>query len=313
LRVLHQFIAGLPQGAVVAIATVALAVVGLLDYLTGFEISFGLFYLVPVCTVGWYHGRRAGIVFACLSSVVWYGVELAGGYPYHHALIPVWNAAVRFGFFVIIALLVAALRGRLAAERRLARTDALTGVMNKRAFAEQLDRDLALARRLGMPIALAYVDLDDFKQANELYGHAGGDEVLRMVGDALSAGTRITDTVARLGGDEFALILPGADLEGARCLIMDLKILLDASQDHHGPQVSCSIGVMVFEDAPPSASEAVAAADRLMFDAKSAGKNQTIFGVHPGGDAQTSGRQRSERVRTARSNRGTNRRHRSFR
>jgi predicted signal transduction protein with EAL and GGDEF domain len=183
LRVLHQFIAGLPQGAVVAIATVALAVVGLLDYLTGFEISFGLFYLVPVCTVGWYHGRRAGIVFACLSSVVWYGVELAGGYPYHHALIPVWNAAVRFGFFVIIALLVAALRGRLAAERRLARTDALTGVMNKRAFAEQLDRDLALARRLGMPIALAYVDLDDFKQANELYGHAGGDEVLRMVGD----------------------------------------------------------------------------------------------------------------------------------
>jgi diguanylate cyclase (GGDEF)-like protein len=275
-----QALAKLSRTAILATALVALAVIGVLDYLTGGEIVFSVFYVLPVGMATWYSDRTAGLVFASASSVVGYVAELAGGYPYHNPLIPIWNAGVRLSFFVIIAMLLSALRDRLAAEQRLARTDHLTGLLNSRAFAEQLEHDLRLSDRVGKPLTLAYVDLDDFKQVNDTIGHSGGDRVLCAVGRLLIDATRRADTVARLGGDEFALILPGTDVDGAQAVTSKLRTLLSELPAAGARGLTCSIGVVVFREQPATSGGAIAMADDLMYEAKTQGKNATVVRVH---------------------------------
>ncbi len=96
---------------------------------------------------------------------------------------------------------------RIAALEEMTRTDPMTGLLNRRGFEEELARALASARRYGDTGVLAYIDLNDFKQINDTYGHEAGDKVLIQVGEILAASIRETDFAARLGGDEFALLL----------------------------------------------------------------------------------------------------------
>jgi len=105
---------------------------------------------------------------------------------------------------------IARLQRRIDQLEKLAVTDELTGLLNRRGFEAQLSRTLELARRHGEPGLLVYVDLDGFKLVNDTYGHAAGDEVLKHVGRLLANHVRSTDFVGRLGGDEFAVLLPRA-------------------------------------------------------------------------------------------------------
>ena len=121
-----------------------------------------------------------------------------------------------------IALFAAALarpllRGlnRVALVAEQAMIDPLTGVANRRGFERALGIELERSARRGHPCALVIVDLDDFKQVNDRYGHAVGDDVLVTLADRLQDSVRSADTVARLGGEEFALLLPETDLAGA--------------------------------------------------------------------------------------------------
>ena len=265
--------------AVILLAVASLGILGLLDYVTGYEISFAVFYLVPVSSTAWYGNRPWAIAIALASSIVWYVAEVAGGYPYTHPAIPIWNACVRLAFFMIVALLLSALRERLLAEREFARTDGLTGLLNRRTFIDRLDHDLGIGRRTATPVTLAYIDVDDFKHVNDTHGHAEGDRLLRAIAGILARGTRRTDTAARLGGDEFALILPATNLAGARVYMRKLsERLLDTHTGFHG--ITCSIGAVVFEDLPESADEALRAADQFMYRAKRHAKGTHLIGVH---------------------------------
>ncbi|MGA8204787.1 MAG: GGDEF domain-containing protein, partial [Woeseiaceae bacterium] len=149
----------LARPVVIALALATLAIVGAIDYLTGYQISFSVFYLVPVGFAAWYGSRNTGYAFAFASSLTWYVAEVTAGYPYEYSAIPVWNATVRLAFFVIIASLLCALHRRLQAEKALARTDPLTGLANGRTFRERLDHDIALSTRLGASLTVAYIDL----------------------------------------------------------------------------------------------------------------------------------------------------------
>ncbi len=104
---------------------------------------------------------------------------------------------------------------RIQQLERLAVTDELTGLFNRRGFEEQLHRALASARRRDEGGVLVYIDLDGFKPINDNFGHAAGDEVLRHVGRTLKSNLRESDFVARLGGDEFAALLPSASVQSA--------------------------------------------------------------------------------------------------
>jgi diguanylate cyclase (GGDEF)-like protein/PAS domain S-box-containing protein len=165
----------------------------------------------------------------------------------------------------------------------LSRSDPLTGVFNRRRFDEALEAQLAHARRYGRGGALLIADLDRFKQINDEFGHAAGDEALRTVARVLAANLRQTDVVgrdagglvARLGGDEFALLLPEADAAAAEAVAARLVEALAASPleiDGRELRLGISVGVATFdENGSPPANELLAAADRAMYVVKAAG------------------------------------------
>ena len=163
------------------------------------------------------------------------------------------------------------------------RSDPLTGMLNRRSFDEALEAQLAQARRYKRGGALLIADLDRFKQINDEFGHAAGDEALRLVSRVLASNLRETDTVgrdegglvARLGGDEFALLLPETDAAGAEAVAQRLVAMLAAEPLRIGERevrLGISIGVAAFGGGESiSAENLLAAADRAMYMVKAAG------------------------------------------
>ena len=189
---------------------------------------------------------------------------------------------VRLGFFLITGLLLVSLNKSLNHQRELARIDALTGVFGRRAFEERLEHNLDLARRNRNPLTLAFVDLDNFKILNDTHGHNTGDQALRATARVLKEATRREDTVARLGGDEFALVFPDTGHHGAEEVIDKLMNNLRDAFKTVAPQLTCSIGVITFDGSIPDFTRAIGVADSLMYQAKSMGKDMTIYRIDAG-------------------------------
>jgi diguanylate cyclase (GGDEF)-like protein len=156
---------------------------------------------------------------------------------------------------------------------REASTDSLTGLLNRRAFRERLDDELARSRRNGVPVGLALLDADHFKAVNDRRGHAAGDELLRQLAEVLADQARGTDSVARVGGEEFAVLLPGSDLEGTRALADRVhRALADAGT------VTVSVGIAA--SAPGhDADMLLRLADDALYRAKREGRNRTAVAV----------------------------------
>ncbi len=274
LAALDKGLAGRTRTQILALAVGGVAIVGYVDFITGYELSVGLFYLAPVALAAWYVGRGPGVMIAVLSSVTWYFAAIDS--PHSHPAILVWNALVRLGFFLVSGLLLSALRASLSMALHLAHTDSVTGLFSRRAFLERLEHDLASTQRHKSALTLVYVDLDDFKAVNDTHGHATGDRVLRAVAQALRDSTREADTVARLGGDEFALVLPDTDGVGARRAVEKLQNALQRAADL---AVTASIGAVTLAGSRPDAASVLAAGDALMYEAKRAGKRGAVFKV----------------------------------
>lgn len=177
-------------------------------------------------------------------------------------------------------------RNLTAELRRMATHDGLTGVANRRAFDEQLDRACRVALRTGAPVSLLMLDVDAFKAYNDSFGHQAGDDVLRRIGGVLKTiSQRPQDIAARYGGEEFAVLLPHTDLTGARHIAGNLLEQIRAMQIPHsaspaGPWVTASIGVAQLQQAErpeDCANTLVEAADRCLYSAKHGGRNQVCF------------------------------------
>jgi diguanylate cyclase (GGDEF)-like protein len=273
---------GLSRGSILVLAAGLGAIVGSLDWLTGYEVSMSVFYLGPVAIAAWYGGRTAGMSTALISCVVWYVADLGAGHPYTHPAIPVWNALIRLGFFMITSLLLTSLHATMRQLSHLAKMDALTGLYGRRAFEERLQHDLVAAHRRHAPITVVYIDVDNFKAINDRYGHAEGDLVLRAIGRLLNHGLRMSDTAARLGGDEFALILPDTDNHGGRRLIEGISRQFEEAFREHGSAITCSIGAVTFIAPGLSAARAIESADALMYEVKRQGKGAVAYRVLDG-------------------------------
>jgi diguanylate cyclase (GGDEF)-like protein len=164
---------------------------------------------------------------------------------------------------------------RKAAEH-LARTDSLTGILNRRAFYELGDFVVEQSKRHGRPPALLLIDIDRFKTVNDRYGHAAGDSALRALAAVLQATCRKIDVVGRLGGDEFAVLLPDATLEGALALAERLRTELAVLRVHdHGSEIelTCSVGAAGGE-LVDSLDQLARRSDNALYEAKSRGRNQ---------------------------------------
>ncbi len=261
---------------------VLITVTGVVDFLTGYEIAFSLFYLFPVFLVTWFGGRSLGAVISVASALVWLLADFASGHPYSHPAIYYWNSAIRFGFFIIVTLLLSALKKAHEHEWELARTDNLTGAVNGRSFSELLQNEIDRSRRYRHPFTVVYIDLDDFKTVNDHFGHSEGDKVLYTIVKHAKSQLRKTDHVARLGGDEFAFLLPETDQAGAQISIPKIQTsLLDEMQRNNWP-VTFSIGVLTCVCKPQTSDELVKRADGLMYSVKSNGKNGINYSIYGG-------------------------------
>ncbi len=158
--------------------------------------------------------------------------------------------------------------------------DPLTGLVNRRGFVRELNRQLAYVRRYGAGAAVLFIDVDDFKSVNDSFGHSVGDELIVSVAQAISARLRETDMVARLGGDEFAVLLPHASgTEAARLsetLLEAIRAAADATLPEPHGRVTASVGITAFQDPPAEvgADDILIDADLAMYAAKAAGKNR---------------------------------------
>jgi diguanylate cyclase (GGDEF)-like protein len=264
------------------VSLVGVAVVGLLDYVTGVEASVALFYLFPVTIAAWWIGWRAGVVCSTASAAVWFFANDLLGQQFRSVFLSTWNASIRLAFFLIVTLLLVRIHAMFARERALSRVDFLTGAYNVRAFHEVAEAECLRATRYPQPLTLAYIDLDGFKKVNDQLGHNVGDKVLQAVAHTLRGGVRRPDTVARLGGDEFALLLPQTDLAGAQIFLPRLREELLAAMQRNGWRVTFSIGALTCPTAPASLGDVVSEADELMYDVKRTGKNAIRYGVYRG-------------------------------
>ena len=169
---------------------------------------------------------------------------------------------------------------RLAAElAHLAAHDALTGLVNRRAFDARVDAALGRARERGESHALLHVDLDRFKAVNDACGHAAGDRLLADVAEVLRGSVRAGDAVARLGGDEFALLLEGGTEAEAAAVGRDVGERIADLGVVHGDRVfriGASVGAVPVDDRWASAAALAEAADRCCYEAKRTGRGRTV-------------------------------------
>ncbi len=267
----------------IAACLAGIAVITVMGLAGGGEVSFSIFYLAPIMLMAWYADARTAVFFALLSALAWFCADQFAGEGYSQAWIGVWNAFVRLGFFLISVTLLTHVRLLLAQQRDMAETDGLTGLKNSRAFNMALAQEIERSRRYQHVLTLAYIDLDNFKQVNDRWGHEAGDAVLRSVAQTFRRYLRATDVAARLGGDEFALVLPQVSADDA-CLALE-KIraqLLEAMQERDWP-VTFSIGAVTYVRMDLDLKDMVHVADELMYQVKSAGKNAIRHVCH-GGD-----------------------------
>lgn len=167
---------------------------------------------------------------------------------------------------------VGRLKARLAEVEGLADRDALTPLLNRRAFLRELSRVRAFSQRYGSPASLVYLDLDGLKRINDRFGHAAGDAVLKVVSERLLANVRESDVVARMGGDEFAIILVQADHLAAQAKAEALRREVERDPLQFGDwsaPVHISFGVReITSEAEPEAL--IAEADAAMYAQKRA-------------------------------------------
>lgn len=263
----------IPRPLAVATGMLLVLFLGLTDYITGAEISFSIFYLLPISFAALAAGRGAGYMVSVFAAIVWMVADIKSGASYAHPLIEPWNATVRLGYFALHTTLLTTLATTIERERRIARMDPLTNVANWRHFAEYANREIERGRRSRKPLTIGYIDLDNFKEVNDTLGHDGGDDLLCQVANLMQGQVRAGDMVARVGGDEFAVLLPETGYEDAAGILKRMHTQLSTEMKRSGLAVTFSVGAVTFHVLPSTVEALLKRADTLMYSVKQEGRN----------------------------------------
>ena len=217
----------------------------------------------------------------CDSWIVRYAVPL---YPYPENFLAMLRHFNTVGCCAMLAgcayVQAQVIKESSDALRRIASTDALTGLLNRRRFAEIAEHELARSRRSGHPLTLVLGDIDHFKRINDRHGHAAGDHVLQSVANLLQGGLRDYDSVARWGGEEFVVLLPDTDASTARAVVERLReTIAESHPSFEGAliTVTMTLGVAQFA-ADENWHAIVARADQALYRGKAAGRNRVEMG-----------------------------------
>lgn len=249
--------------------------VALLDFYTGAELSFSLFYLIPIAFFSFAFSAGVGVGIACISAALWLLVDVLTT-AHSDTFAYLWNTIIRLGFFLLPAILLKSLEQ----ERIHARTDFLTGAINNRHFNEMLESEIERSLRYKHPFSVAFIDLDNFKVINDTFGHTFGDSMLRNIAECMKIYLRRTDVVARVGGDEFAILLPETNPEEAKIAISNLLTKIADEMNAHKWPVTFSVGVLTLSAPNLSAEKILGMVDKLMYIVKNNGKNNIKYATH---------------------------------
>jgi diguanylate cyclase (GGDEF)-like protein len=232
-------------------------------------------YALPVFWTTFFFGRRgAAAILVCVAighAITLLALPPVDSYPgrWLDVMVSVTGVAV---VVLVLERRNEVLLARLADE---ARTDPLTGLLNRRGFDEHAARELAHASRAGQPIALATFDLDHFKAINDRWGHVVGDRVLVHMARVLTDESRRIDVAARLGGEEFAVLMPGSDQAGAEAFAERVRRALAATDCSDLPAARVSAGITATVD-PPDVQTMLERVDHALYAAKRGGRDRTV-------------------------------------
>jgi len=182
----------------------------------------------------------------------------------------------RFAAHAALTFANADLKGEVA---RMADTDGLTGLANRRSLTKSLAREVARSQRTGEPLSLAVLDIDHFKRINDTLGHLAGDEVLREVARAMASHVRDVDIVARYGGEEFAVVLPNCPSEGALLVVERVRAAISSSTSL--TKVTASAGVATVAGEGSDGEALMAAADAALYESKRSGRDRVTVAPAP--------------------------------
>jgi len=250
--------------------------VGVLDYLTGYELSLSLFYLIPIAMLTWATDGKTGIIMAFISAGVWLIADVSSGARYSSPIIYFWQAIIRVCYFLLMVFLIK-IGKALEFEKAAARTDYLTGAANSRFFSEMIQMEIERSIRYHRPFTVVFLDVDDFKSINDNFGHSAGDMVLATAARTMRRHLRKTDIIARVGGDEFSILLSETDANTAQASMSRMQRGLLGEMQANRWAVTFSIGVVTFISPPESADEAINMADKIMYSVKNSGKNNIRY------------------------------------
>jgi two-component system, cell cycle response regulator len=302
----------LPHAAAVMVP--AIAALGALACVSGVVLLFAPQILPPqlltavlacgnlLVSVGIYFSQSTASVYALLQ--VWVAFQAAYFFPRRHAAVHVTAIGVTyaivlqtvpggdraqrwlvlFGTVAVIALMVSILRERverlIAKLADAARTDPLTGLLNRRGFQELMEVETERALRSSRPLAILVGDLDHFKHLNDRFGHAAGDCALKRFAEIATLASRRIDAVARIGGEEFALLLPDTEQHAAYLLAERLRRSVkepSAQAQGEGELPTVSFGVASFPTHAADAAALMHAADQALYAAKAMGRDRSVI------------------------------------
>jgi len=249
------------------------------DYVSSYELSLTPFYLFVVLLVTWNCGTTSGFVFSVLSFITPLILGIEFGNPYSEPLYFYVDNTNRLISYLVAWALTAQLKKQHEQEKDSARRDYTTGLANQKGFYEAFTVEIARHRRENIPLSIAYLDCDNFKEVNDRFGHREGDRLLEMVAKTLKANLRKTDVTGRLGGDEFAIVFCNTGEQHAIAAVGKLRRELDAVMTGNRWPVTFSVGVGIFNSVLASEDAMISFTDKLMYRVKSAGKNNVSIEV----------------------------------
>jgi len=265
----------LPRAALALLGPIGVALIAYALTATTGAGDGAVLYMWPVLWTTFFFGRRGAIAIVACVGVAHAATLLllpaASSYPGRWVDVMVSVSVVAVVILTLVHrndLLLAQLAGE-------ARTDALTGLLNRRGFEERAVLELAHARREAQSIAVVMFDIDYFKRINDERGHEVGDRVLARIGGLLAAHARDVDVVARLGGEEFVVLLPRCASSDAAVFAERVRAALATDDRSELPIVRVSAGVLS-ERTPASIEWMLKGADAALYSAKRHGRDRTV-------------------------------------
>jgi len=286
LNALDAGLRRLPRPLLLGLGLASVALLAVLDAAGHQSLPLETFYVAPVIAVAWLtDSTRYGLAVALAAALVRPAEALAleappGGPSPHPALLALGALAQLLLYLLILSLLAAA-RQHLQRREAEALLDGLTGIANGRSFRATAEAELERSHRYHHQLSLLYLDVDDFKAVNDRCGHGEGNRLLQRLTAIISANLRSVDAAARLGGDEFAVLMPETGSRAAGQLAERLMAALAGETTRQGEPLTCSFGLVTFHLPPASVEQLLEAGDRLMYEAKAAGKNRLCRAALP--------------------------------